>query len=360
MKKKRIWIAITIAALGVLAFMVFIQNSSVDHGGEQASNKVTKTDLKELPSQKPKAATDGGSKGEKAEKGMHERPDEEQLSPRVKKMLNLAKMQLADVKFFGRIVDQYNMPVAGVVVGYSVRPAAFGFGGGSGETITNSDGDFEVSGIEGTGVTILKMNKSGYQIALAGQSRYFYNRSEVESRLRWEDCAQETPCIFKAWKYDKDYVEGQKFIKKQFVGSMLSDGTPYSLDLFSYGLNKFSGDLNQGELLFSFNQVSGVWQLKIESRAGGLVKAKGIYTNEAPKTGYQDSLAINDWRFEERQSIQKRKFFFYLKEKQQYGCVDIELTMKKSGNVIIEGFYTINPSGIRILETFDGGKKFGL
>ena len=85
-------------------------------------------------------------------------------------------------------------------------------------TTTDGDGAFEVSGIEGTGVTIIEMAKSGYQIALYGQGRSFYSRSEIKSRLRWEDCTQEAPCLFKAWKYDEGYIEGQKFLKKTLAG----------------------------------------------------------------------------------------------------------------------------------------------
>ena len=362
MKKKISWIGIAVITIGVLAVVMLTQKRSVDQGGEQASKKVPKTEFKEPSPKKSEAATD--DKAEQADKVTQESKNEEQMSPKLQKMAKLAKMQLADVKFFGRVVDQRNTPVEGVIIRYSVTPATFGYGGGSGETTTDGDGDFEVSGIEGTGVTIREMTKSGYQIALSGQGKTFFNRSEVESRLRWEDCTQETPCLFKAWKYGEGYVEDQKFIKKWFSSAMQMNGKEYSLYFFHYGWEKYSDDLSRGELLISFHRESGdgsPWQFSIKSRAGGLVEAKGLYTNEAPERGYQDVYTTTEGDVEGGAKILKKKFYFYLKDKNNYGCLDLELRLQsKSEKTVISGYYTINPSGSRFLETFDGIKKFEL
>lgn len=362
MKKKLLWIGMVVVALGVLAIVMLIQNRSVKQGREQSSNKVSERELQELSPKKPKATADG--KAEQEDKGTHERENEEQMSPKLKKMVKLAKMQLEDVRLFGRVVDQRNTPVDGVIVKYNVAPATFGYGGGGGETATDDDGVFEVSGIEGTGVTIKEMAKSGYQIALAGQSKYFYNRSEVKSRLLWEDCTQETPCLFKAWKYGESYVGEQNFIKKFFSDAVKMNGKEYSLDFFRYGWDKFSDDLSRGELLFSFHREAGggsPWKFTIKSRAGGLVEVKELYTNEAPESGYQEVYTTTEGDVEIEAKIIKKKFYFYLKDKNKYGCLDLELELQsKSEKTSIRGYYTINPSGSRFLETFDGVKKFEL
>ena len=129
--KKILWIVVAVVALGVLAFIMFYQNSAVEQGEEQAPNKVIQRELEDSTHPKPKVTAEG--KAEQADKVTHERKDEEQVSPKLRKMFELAKMQLADVKLVGRVVDQHNKAVAGVAIKYNVAPATFGYGGGYGE-----------------------------------------------------------------------------------------------------------------------------------------------------------------------------------------------------------------------------------
>jgi hypothetical protein len=91
---------------------------------------------------------------------------------------------------------------------------------------------------------------------------------------------------------------------------------------------------------------------------GGIMEAESLYTNEAPTSGYQESVVLSQKDYEGgRYGVVKS---FYLRMEGEDGLSYARLSFKLNPYLHVEdgigsiyAKYTINPTGARYLDTLD-------
>lgn len=350
---KRIILALAVTVIiGFGLFMLFSNESSVDDNHTVAKKEEPLNRGLEKENEKQSTKVDSGSKSSMA----IDQVDREKPSF-LNKYEKLFNQQISEIQFYGKVVDQNKDPVDRLNVKYKIEGGTFGEGWGQGIVETDSNGIFKVGDAKGLSLRITGMDKDGYQVVLKGQTIKFYPDKLSNEHKPWNECTLDNPCQFYAWKYPSEKVRKEKLIRKSVVASIKTDGTKYSLDLFAYGSNKISTDLSAGQYTMSIvkgDDGSDHWMMSIEGSKSKLIEAKGMYTNLPPENGYTDSVVITNDGVGSEKNIVTKTFYMFLSEKKIYGRFSIELRVNlKRNKAAIVGFYSLNPSGDRILDTFD-------
>lgn len=269
--------------------------------------------------------------------------------------------------FYGKVIDQHENPVPGVGIGYMAGLGSI-IGGGSryGYSITDTNGLFLIERPRGF-LNFREMKKEGYQIAINIQERHFGNHKSLPADVLYTDYTKDNPYIFYAWKHSYKFNE-KKLIHDECTVLFRSDGIEYSIDLFGAPKQSYNQDLSKGQLKILFilkrgtdqriGSEDGEWQLVLTSLNGGIIKAESLYTNEAPVSGYKESVILSQDDYKDtRYRIVKN---FYLRMKGEDGPTYARLSFRlnpylrvEDGIGLIRAKYTINSTGERYLDTFD-------
>jgi len=208
---------------------------------------------------------------------------------------------------------------------------------------TDDRGIFQIDEVDGTGLSIDKISKEGYEIRV--QQKNFDNYPRFEDSVLWENYTDGNPYIFKAWKVvERGYPETSS--AKSTYGFKLNQ--IYSMDFTSSDKRKVKkeGELNLDmRVVFNRNE-SGDWELNLSVPAGGLIETSDQYMNLAPVNGYQPSLVYNGT---ERDHMIPKKFYILSRGK-LYGRLNVEIrpVMKIGAGLGIE--HVMNLEGGRNLE----------
>jgi len=243
--------------------------------------------------------------------------------------------------FYGKAVDQYGQPIAGVDVTGNLMLIQ---GWDKDEKITryktqsDENGLFQFTGLTGwqLGVTV---NKVGYLMGNDAESF----KTPAGGKTSPNDRA-----IITMWK-----LRGPETLVGQSIDAKIShDGTSATFDMGT-GKESPSGDLRVTLSRFPLEVHRGRdrfdWVVKIEMLHGGLIEENDPYPYWAPETGYQRSFEFNvssnsvPWQYKLEQS-------FYIKNSQgQYGKMQFGIYSALTPSRLQVGL-TINPSGSQNLE----------
>lgn len=211
----------------------------------------------------------------------------------------LAMLNDEQVVLYGRVVDQFDSPVAGAKVAGSIQVNS---GARVGTDIislnTDADGLFTVSGYTGKAIGI-KISKPGYVMATAN-TRFVYSLLWPEAERHVPD--PNNPVVFRMWK-----LQGaEPLVRIDQHYKIESTSGPANFDLLAGKIVP-----NGGDLRITVNRPLGVvsqrqpqdWELKVEAVDGGLIKtsfAEARVTFQAPEAGYRPSdllvmSATNHW-----------------------------------------------------------------
>jgi hypothetical protein len=232
-------------------------------------------------------------------------PSKEQQMSNMLPILNTAP-----INFYGRLLDQYNAPVADATVKGSVLRSEKWMDQERTDktTTTDSEGLFRFEGLSGMSLGIW-FQKDGYEYTSSNNS-FTYSRMWPEKERHKPDV--NNPVTFHIWK-----LQGpQGLTRIHALVAIPEDGTPTYLDL----LTGRRTAPESSDLTVSFartpQDVGSVnrfaWKLIVSFRAGGVEAENDQYPNEAPEGGYQDQIVVDmptdapAWRPSYRQS-------FYLK-----------------------------------------------
>ena len=251
--------------------------------------------------------------------------------------------------FYGKVVDQDNHPVEGVTVTAAVGTyeGPTRSGGQKYFAKTVVDGRFSFTGIHGAGCGYW-LEKTGYE---------FNQRQPFASRPKDYVPDPDTPVVLSIWKLHG----AEPMVKARIHAYIPCDGTPSVFDLTTGKSVAHEGDLIVRLIRNPVNIVRGKpfsWQLTFEVSNGGLKEKNDLYPNEAPATGYQQSITVNMPAEAKNWSPDlQREYYFTAGSGRDYGRINIDLTGDfQPPPTSFDADIYMNPAGSRILE-FDPYKQ---
>jgi hypothetical protein len=248
---------------------------------------------------------------------------------------------------YGKVIDQYGQPVAGVDVTGSVEIMNGLIVGKikTYKTQTDDKGLFQFVRLRGASLSA-SVSKPGYEINyVVGRIGSIGSESSPNDR--------ET---FIMWK-----LRGaEPMIRNEFDSRVPYDGTIAAFNLAT-GKKTTDGDLQVTLLRFPLKIQRGRdkydWTLKIEMLNGGLLKENDPYPNWAPESGYQSSFEMTMSSNSVPWSGGLRQNFYIRNARGQYGRLFIDLStdsMRPDTGITVQTL--LNPSGSQNLE-FDPKKQ---
>ncbi len=283
----------------------------------------------------------------------------EKLPPeynKIKRQYQIAMSPLPAITFWGRVIDQYNQPIANAEIYYTGTSAYLAEGGGRGRLRTDEQGYFEITTVGAelllTGVVAPSIDQ------VAGGVVYFRSHSGTQGFDNWKKhTSKETAYIVHAWRLSK--YEGAISVNSDFGAY---SGKNYTIRFSNKWGEKqvFEGE-KKGDLHISCTRepISSYkdridWQMQIIPVNGGIQETKGLYQNIAPEDGYQAEANIVMIKGNKNYQHQyHNRYYFYSNNKAVYGSIDIDVEPfasieKQACSIRIRA--KINPTGSRNLE----------
>lgn len=213
---------------------------------------------------------------------------------RAERMMEMAKSRNMPIEMYGKVIDQYGMPVEGAKV-HMVIAGGGEMAPGTGliYVITDAVGRFVVKG-RGNQIQILRVehpNVAAYltldpsdekrivgRLLRAGDP---YHHGEEHS---WMSYLQpQAPLILDVWRVNT--FEDVKFGSGGFYP--VPNGKPSELRGIVVSCKRDAKE--QGK---HWRQQQGSWSITFRPINGGIQETNDVYTNEAPQSGYQSELTI--------------------------------------------------------------------
>ncbi len=260
------------------------------------------------------------------------------------------------IRFYGKVIDQHDKPIAGVKVVMGLRtfkePISGVMGDGSDAVVltTNAEGRFEITDAKGSVLEMRSLEKSGYEASVTGINRGSYRYWAHPSEGPYRPNA-DAPEIFRMWK-----KQGAETLVVKSIGRVIPyDGRPTSYDLMT-GQPSPNGDvrvtLSRTPQKITWGQTNYDWEVTIEVLKGGLIVSEEEQMFLAPEDGYQSKFTLRvpahaqDWTDTKEVSAYLR-----LREGKIYGRATFGFMVgsdREGTPIKIRSF--VNPSGSRNLE----------
>jgi hypothetical protein len=251
------------------------------------------------------------------------------------------QLEATSIVFFGKVVDQNQLPVAGAQVTYTVHHLNFAGNSPIEGPVTDSNGAFEIR-TQGPSITVAVSHPQFYKGAGA-ERQVDYGRSSTGNQFSPKP-TRENPTLFRLVR--KGETEPIVYTPSKEVRLPL-DGRPVEIAVgdslgISLRLRSASTTLKQNE----FKNFD--WSLVISAPNGGLTERLSPTDFQAPETGYIPEIIIDmvpdrNPRWSSR--INKDYFVHFATGK--YGRFQITVS-GETGFCRFESY--LNPSGSRNLE----------
>ena len=206
-------------------------------------------------------------------------------------------------RYYGKLVDQYGVPVEGVQIKARVMTGYLGGGGGLREVITNKKGEFAIKG-SGSGVSFTQMLKPGYEIIpirqypeledVQGPSRKYVDLENHNKRKKQK--------VFVAWKLEQQDLSTQFKHETPFY-YFVSDSREYTVRLKGDSSPQKIPGPAEGDLRIKFyrDDTKDKWREKdwsydIEVLTGAVVETNDVYKRRVPA----EADYVNTIRFERK------------------------------------------------------------
>ncbi len=252
------------------------------------------------------------------------------------------------ISFYGRVVDQDNIPVVGVQIVFQWTDTSAK--GTSDRTVySDNDGQFELTGVFGKRLGLTRIYKDGYYLVKDGLQRSFEYAAFFETNYYQPD--SKNPVIFRLKKKNK--IPEQLIVRQTLMGIKLT-GEPHYIDLQT---TRKTGD-GTGDIAISMTRTAPEdvkqynWSASIQGVNGaGLLESTDEFMFEAPESGYnpgysyQFSESDPDWK-----NQVSRKYFIRARDGKIYGRLEITFIPKYRGSGAIDIKFYVNPTGSQNLE----------
>jgi len=265
----------------------------------------------------------------------------------------LVENKNAPINFWGLVADQDGNPLEGVKIAGDTRTwyvtDTLGFDSRFPKfnTVSDTNGKFEIRDASGDVLAIKSLEKEGYEPEPHALREFGYHTSERFS------ADPNSPIVFKMWKTNihEQLITGQKSFQ------IVPDGRTYLINLTKGMITESGeGDLKvwvkrPGPIVFGQRYD---WSCEVDAISGGILQETDVHSSmySAPVDGY-----IPAFQFEQKVSsgwgdtTGTKRFYVMLNNGQEYGRISIELFAYYNDHIpgLIRIQYAINPSGSRIL-----------
>ena len=251
------------------------------------------------------------------------------------------------IEFYGRVLDQHQQPVIGarVKVQWSTIGAT-----PERDLLTDSDGKFHITGINGKGISAMVICPPGYTSGQSGYQSFEYS-AFWETRFHVPDQAK--PVLFRLWRFaDTEPMYFWDRLKKMTV-----DGQKVWFDTKT---GKFGPT---GDVAFSTKRGATYaphqfdWSMTVETApGGGLALSVDDLMFEAPEGGYQPSWTHELSGKEPSYTVDKGIRFYLKTSDGKYAAVKADITHMGVPEAEVNVLAYVNPSGSRNLQ-YDAKKR---
>lgn len=277
------------------------------------------------------------------------------VAERAVKAKEIMESKNVEIRFYGKVVDQDDRPLAGVRVRAGVREWKVKnlfepIGVSHYQTkITGLDGLFAFDSLRGDALDIEQIQKEGYILSRHAKKGFIYGPLRhhfVPNPLE--------PVIYRMWRTNG----AVPLYRIDISGSMPRDGTPVPLDLVRNRRATQPGLDTDVRLTLQHDAPPGQrgftphypWRCAIEVPDGGVLETQDEFLYLAPVAGFQPKWVTEfskgdpDWKAQ-------KEVEFYLQNRggQQHGSLKVtfKLGLDGTGYFSISGW--LNPTG-RVLE----------
>lgn len=282
-------------------------------------------------------------------------------------------MDMDNVRFYGRVIDQHGQPVAGAEVPYQLGGSALGGYRGEGKMVTDANGEFsietEASDISLGQITHLDI-EFGYPIPqktwttwsysyMTSINFYGFQPQAGDNQPLWTDTSPEKPYVFRAWRIGKGEGEVARNLFEGEFGKKYEYGKVYTLNFGNQSQVIISEGNAPGHLRVVFERkadaedVTQRWEARIIPVDDGIQETRDTYMNIAPESGYQPEIHIVRERISPDESIDplsNQAYYFTANNGKTYGSLFLKFQAKsRNSRMRMVVRYKINPDGERIL-----------
>ncbi len=287
------------------------ENETKDRHPNQASPQIAAVEEKLLPiNEHLKTEAKKLEKKRELIKELEKDPEfQSSIEKYFKPLVTFSETLLADINFFGLVIDQNGEPVAGHKIIYNTIGAIYAEGSGPGETVTDASGRFAINDAKARTLYIESAKKNGYQFPRAKYLDHdiFLNTSE------------ENPYIVNAWEIDRY----PNIIKSKAFPKFIPDGRTYTLNFLDKKIVK-EEDSIEGDLRVTFDRTDEQWNVVIEAVNGGLQETDDLYRYLAPVGGYKPSLSYQGTG-KNKAKTSKNNIYFTSRKNKIYGTFEMEV-----------------------------------
>ena len=265
----------------------------------------------------------------------------------------LATLNDEDVVLYGRVTDQFDMPVAGAEVSGSIQVNnSARVGADKIALVTDANGLFTISGYKGKALGV-NASKPGYVMATTN-TRFVYSRLWSETEQHNPD--PNNPAIIKMWKLQG--AEPLVGINQRYKFPYAS--APVNFDLLAGKIVASGGDIK-----ITVSRSAGVvsertlqdWSVQVEAVDGGVIKTDATearVTYALPEGGYQpgDTIILSTNAPHQWAGSIERMYFVRSRGGQVYSKVNVGLAINRNPTepVWVEFRGTANANGSRNFE----------
>jgi hypothetical protein len=275
---------------------------------------------------------------------------------RARKLMLSKNKQL---NLYGQVVDQYNKPVAGAKIVYSIEYYDGVVRGDYGSVIENytvhsdNEGRFALLNQFGVRMVIRTIKKAGYEFTTIpdNNSHIVLNYGILKGSHIPKKIAEDTPVVFKGWKIGNIPT---KYFQESYVRYGFDAGEIYTIDFLNRGA-KHKGQV-EGDLRVFFERSGDMvrdkpsWSVRLEAVNGGLIETSDVYNYLAPEDGYSAS-----WEYghshDDSDYTSIKQITLYLKSRngQVHTRLNLEINPFYNTRPVIVTDYFANPTGSRSL-----------
>jgi hypothetical protein len=252
------------------------------------------------------------------------------------------------IEFYGKVVDQFGQPVTGAEVELNWTTVIGPVPDPKKRVFTGSDGRFEVTDIQGKGITI-SVSKIGYE-SESDWIQSFEYAAFYQDNFHVPD--QNNPVLFHLHKL----LGAEPMYQFEANSEITFDRPPVMLDVAT-GKFAQNGDFSFSLRLDGRNEKEPDYTLQLgaQNNAGFILTTERFPFN-APENGYQTVMSIHQ-KAGETNYNSRQTFHFYAKSHDgKYGVVWFEVNVPRIGDTAsCNATIRYNPSGSRNLE-FDQNK----
>jgi hypothetical protein len=249
------------------------------------------------------------------------------------------------INFYGRVVDESNVVVAGASIHFTWNDISEK-GTSEASMISDNNGGFSLTDRRGKRLYV-EVGKDGYYSSGNARGGAFEYANPADG-LFTPDAGN--PVIFHLRKKGTgvDLVTSQYGMKPYFGVTLPLDGTPVRIDLLERKTGQGQLSISQIKPEYKNWKQATNWSFHMEIPDGGFVEQNDEFPFEAPEEGYQARIEFN---FQQGQTdwAENLKKDYYIKfgNPPRFGRLQFDTSIMMEG---VRLTYAINPDGSRNLE----------